>query len=290
MNNLTPYTDFLVENNLSTVSDFLKAQYNNIFKDPNLLLSNIFNDFTKKLDKEKNVSSLYQKFIRTNQNTLQTEINKVESIDAVNKLLTDNIKFFYFSLKPVVNKLQNEEFTIEKIFERSRDKRLKTLMSYPEDQFSNAVQQYLNDAVLPQIKKDAGLDLTPPDKQQTQTSNQPTTERIMYNISRILEADNPNQANQDQAKQQQDLLSYKKSAIKWFNLTLFDLLKPKFTLLNSMGNNTGNSVDQLSRMMKGTNNENAKKMILNKVTNMDKEALQNLANYLQINKEELGQL
>lgn len=290
MNNLTPYDDFLVEGNLSTVSDFLKAQYNNIFKDPNLLLSNLFNDFTKKLDKEKNVPALYQKFIRTNQNTLQTEINKVESIDAVNKLITENIKYFYFSLKPVVNKLQNEEFTIEKIFERSRDKRLQKLMSYPEDQFSNAVQQYVNDAVLPQIKKDAGLDTTTAEKQQTQTPNQPTTERIMYNISRILEADNPNQTNQNQTKQQQDLLNYKKSAIKWFNLSLFDLLKPKFTLLNSMGTNTGNSVDQLSRMMKGTTNENAKKMILNKIVNMDKEALQNLANYLQIKKEELGQL
>jgi len=294
MNNLTTYNDFLIEGNLSTVSDFLKAQYNNIFKDPNQILSNLFNDFTKKLDKEKNVSSLYQKFIRTNQNTLQTEINKVESIDAVNKLITDNIKYFYFSLKPVVNKLQNKEFTIEKIFERSRDKRLQTLMSYPEDQFSNAVQQYVNDAVIPQIKKSAGLELNTTDKQQTQTPNQPTTERIMYNISRILEADNPapnpNQANQDQAKQQQDLLSYKKSAINWFNLTLFDLLKPKFTLLNRMGNNTGNTIDQLSKMMKGTNNENAKKMILNKVVNMDKETLQNLANYLQIKKEELGQL
>jgi hypothetical protein len=281
MNNVTPFNDFIIESTLSTVSQFLKAQYNNIFQDPNQVLNNLFNDFTKRLDKEKNVSNLYQRFIKSNQITIQNEINKAESMDAVNKIVTDNIKYFYFSLKPVVNKLQNQDFTIETIFEKSRDKKLQTLMSYPEDQFSNAVQQYINDAVIPNIKKDAGLELTNTDQQQTQT-NQPKTEGMMYNIYRILESDQPNQ--------EEDIVKYKKSAINWFNTTLYELLKNKFTVLNSLGNNTGNSVDQLARQMKGTQNINAKKMIINKIVNMEKEELQKLADYLQIQKDELGQL
>jgi hypothetical protein len=282
MNNVTPFNDFIIESTLSTVSQFLKAQYNNIFQDPNQVLNNLFNDFTKRLDKENNVSNLYQRFIKSNQITIQNEINKAESMDAVNKIVTDNIKYFYFSLKPVVNKLQNQDFTIETIFEKSRDKKLQTLMSYPEDQFSNAVQVYVNEAVLPEIKKDAGL----------QNTNQPTSERIMYNIAKILEADQHNQqnnqqnTNQDQ-KQQQELINYQKSSNKWFNLSLFDLLKPKFTLLNQIGFNMGNSVDQLSKQMKGTNNDNAKKTILNNVINMNKEQLQGLANYLQLKDIEL---
>lgn len=295
MTKITNYSNFIVEGALSTVTDFLKAQYNNIFKDPNQNLNNLFNGFTKKLDTEKNISNLYQRFTKSNQTTIQNEINNAESIDAINKIITDSIKYFYFSLKPVVNKLQNQEFTIQKIFEKSRDKRLQTLMSYPEDQFSNAVQQYVSDAVLPQIKKDAGLELNTTDKQQTQTpTNQPTTEKIMYNIYRILEADQPQQNQQqnqtNQPNQQDELVKYKKSAIKWINLTLFDLLKPKFTLLNSSGNNTGNIVDQLSKSMKNTNNDNAKKMILNKIINMDKQELQNLANTLGLTKDQLGQL
>jgi len=290
MNNLIKYDEFLIEGTLSTVSDFLKAQFNNIFNDPNQSLNNLFNTFTKKLDREKNVTNLYQKFIKNNQTIVQNEINTAESIDVINKIITDNIKYFYFSLKPVLNKLQNDEFTMTTIFERSRDKRLQKLMTFPEDQFSNAVQQYVNDAVLPQIKKDAGLDLKDTEKQQTQepqqNQNQPTQERIMYNITKILEADETNQ----QAKQEEDLVKYKKSAIKWFNLSLFDLLKPIFTKMNTLGNNTGNSVDQLSRQMKSTDNDNAKKMILNKIINMDKEELQNLANTLGIKEEELGQL
>ena len=289
MNNLTQYDDFLSEGLLSTVSAFLKAQYNNIFKDPNKALNNLFNDFTKRLDKEKNVSNLYQRFIRSNQTTVQNEINNASSIDEVNKVLTDNIKYFYFSLNPVINKLQDSDFNMKNIFEKSRDKRLQTLMSYPEDQFSNAVQQYVNDGVLPWIKKDSGLDKQENKQQIKEPQSQFEKESIMYNIAKILEADDPNQqqqANQQQANQEDDLAKYKKSAIKWINITLFDLLKPKFTDINQ--GNTGNIVVQLSKQMKGTMNDNAKKTILNNIINMNKEQLQGLANYLQI--KDLGKL
>jgi hypothetical protein len=288
MNNLTQYDDFLSEGLLSTVSAFLKAQFNNIFKDPNKALNNLFNDFTKRLDKEKNISNLYQRFIRANQTTVQNEINNAESIDAINKILTDNIKYFYFSLNPVINKLQNSDFNMMTIFERSKDKRFQTLMSYPEDQFSNAVQQYVNDGVLPWIKKDSGLDkqLNKQTQEPQQDQNQSAKENIMYNIAKILEADDPNQqANQQQSNQEEDLVKYKKSAIKWLNLTLYDLLKPKFTNMNQ--GNIGNMVEQLSKQMKGSNNDNAKKTILNNVINMNKEQLQKLAEYLKIKDIEL---
>jgi hypothetical protein len=288
MNNLTSY--YLYEIATTSVSSFLKAQYNNIFKEPDQALNNLFSTFTKRIDKEKNVANLYERFLRSNQTTVTNEINNAETIDAVNKIMTDNIKYFYFSLKPVVNKLQNDEFTMEEIFSKSRDKRLQTLMSYPEDQFANAVQQYVNDGVLPWVKKDAKLDQTDKEKQQTQqpAANQPnaTTERIKYNISKILEADDPNQ----QAKADEDLVAYKKSAIKWLNLSLFDLLKPKMQLIRQLDANTSNVVDQLARQMKGTPNDNAKKMIINKIMGMNKEELQKLADSIGIGKEELGQL
>ena len=289
MINLTSYNDYnLSEAALSSVSTFLKAQYNNIFKEPNIQLSNLFNDFTKKVDKEKNVSNLYQRYLRSNQTSFQNEVNNAETIDAVNKLLIDNIKYFYFTLKPIVNKLQNKEFTTEEIFSRSKDKRLQKLMSYPEDQFSNAVQQYINEGVLPWIKKDAGLDKT--SNQQTQEpkgnvpQTTPTTERIMNNIYKILEADT---IISDPTA---DLLAYKKSTIKWINMSLFDLIKPKMQLLNQLGATTSNTVDQLSKQMKGSANENAKKMILNKIMNMDNEGLKNLANSLGLKEEEIGKL
>jgi len=139
-------------------SEFLKKQYNNIFSDPNNTLHNSFNIFTKKLDTEKNVASLYQRYLKSNQVNVKNEINKAESIDSVNNILTDEVKYFYYSLLPIVNELQNDEFTMEEIFSRSRDKTLKTLMSYPEDQFANAVSEYVGQSVIPQIKKQAGLD------------------------------------------------------------------------------------------------------------------------------------
>ena len=50
MNNLTPYNDYLTEGALSTVSAFLKQQYNRIFQEPNQNLNNLFTTFTKKVD------------------------------------------------------------------------------------------------------------------------------------------------------------------------------------------------------------------------------------------------
>lgn len=284
MKNLTAYDSFLTEAVSSAISPFLKTYYNNVFQEPDKNLNNLFIDFTKRIDREKNTANLYQRFLRNFQTNVQTEINNSETTDAVNKIISDSIKYFYFSLKPIVNKLQNDEFTMEEIFSRSRDKRLMKLMSYPEDQFSNAVTQYIGDAVTPWIKKEAGLEKQPTQQPQQPQQNQPTTttERIKYNIAKILEADTTDV--------NADLVSYKKSAINWINLSLFDLIKPKMQLLNQLGANTSNSVDQLANQMKGTTNDNAKKIILNKILNMDNTELKNLANTLGLKEEETGKI
>jgi len=264
---------FLSEGVMSSVSNFLKSQYNNIFNSPNQKLNNLFVDFTKKVDIEKNVYNLYQRFVRANQTVVQNEINNAETVDDVNRIISDEIKYFYFSLKPIVNKLQNDDFTMINVFEKSRDKRLQKLMSYPEEQFSNAAQQYVNE-ILPEIKTDAGLDKQT-QVQPAQVQPAQTVEKIKYILEAISE---------------QDLVTYKKAAIKWINMSLFDLLKPKFQLLNQLDASTSNIVDQLSKQIKSTPNDNTKKMILNKIINMDKEQLKNLALSLGITEEEIGKL
>ena len=174
------------------------------------------------------------------QTNVQNEINKADSIDTVNNILSDSVKFFYFSLLPIVNKLQNKEFTMQEIFKTSRDKRLQTLMSYPEDQFSNAVSEYVLQAVVPQVKTASGLD-----KPQATAATAPTTENVMYNIRRILEADatatdvtTTNTTSEPAGNTDADLVAYKKASINWINTTLFDLLKPKIQLLNNLSANT----------------------------------------------------
>ena len=272
--NILKYTVYNI--NESTVSDFLKTQYQKIFPDATQSLNNLFNAFIKKIDIDRNISNFYQKFIKTNQTIIANEINKSESIDVVNKIITEEIKYFYFTLKLVVDKLQNDEFTFEKIFERSRDKRLMQLMSYPEEQFSNAVSEYTSTIAIPAIKDNSNINQEPDSNSETST-----TERIIYKISKILEA-----------TEQDNLVAYKKSAINWVNTTLFDLIKQKMQILNKIGSNVTmvNSIDQLSKQMKGTNNDNAKKKILNKISNMNKTELEQLSNFIGIKKNELGQL
>lgn len=277
MNNIIKYTDYnKIDEN---VSIFLKTQYQKIFPDATQSLNNLFNAFIKKIDIDRNISNFYQKFIKTNQTIIANEINKSESIDVVNKIITEEIKYFYFTLKLVVDKLQNDEFTIEKIFERSRDKRLMQLMSYPEEQFSNAVSEYTSTIAIPAIKDNSNINQEPDSN--SENSETSTTERIIYKISKILEA-----------TEQDNLVAYKKSAINWVNTTLFDLIKQKIQILNKIGSNVimANSIDQLSKQMRGTNNEDAKKKILNKISNMNKTELEQLSNFIGIKKNNLGQL
>ena len=277
MNNIIKYTDYnKIDEN---VSIFLKTQYQKIFPDATQSLNNLFNAFIKKIDIDRNISNFYQKFIKTNQTIIANEINKSESIDIVNKIITEEIKYFYFTLKLVVDKLQNDEFTIEKIFERSRDKRLMQLMSYPEEQFSNAASEYTSTIAIPAIKDNSNINQEPDSN--SENSETSTTERIIYKISKILEA-----------TEQDNLVVYKKSAINWVNTTLFDLIKQKIQILNKIGSNVimANSIDQLSKQMRGTNNEDAKKKILNKISNMNKTELEQLSNFIGIKKNNLGQL
>jgi hypothetical protein len=280
------YSEYkLDESFLSSISNFLKAQYQKIFPDATQSLNNLFNNFTKKVDTEKNVSNLYQNFIKANQTTVVNEINNAESIDAVNKIITEEIKYFYFSLKPIVNKLQNDEFTIAKIFERSRDKRLQALMSYPEDQFSNAVAQYATTIAIPTIKTDSKIT----DNSNNSTGTEGTNSTGTEGTNSTETANEKHIYKLFEATQEENLIAYK-SAINWLNLSLFDSIKNKMQLLNQLGANTSNAVDMLSKQMKSTPNDNAKKMILNKILNMDKNELQNLANTLGIKPEELGKL
>jgi len=107
-----------------------------------------------------------------------------------------------------------------------------------------------------------------------------TVERVKYNVYKILEADTT----------EVDLIAYKKAAITWTNQTLFDLLKTKIQLLNQLGSDTSDVVDNLSNQMEGSDNNDAKKMIINKIMNMDKTELQNLANSLGLTEEKIGKL
>lgn len=285
MNKIVPYSDFIFETNLSSVTSFLKAQYNNIFKEPTTSLHNLFNEFIKKINVDKNIPALYQKYLRTNQINCQNSINSADSIDGVNKIVLDEIKYFYFSLKSVVDKMQNNEFTIQSIFSRSKDKRLMILMSYDEDKFSNAVDEYFEQAVVTQLKKMSGIS-----KEEIQnTQSESTTERINYDIRKILEVYDVEETNvEDKAKT--ELLVYKKNAINWINITLFDLLKPKMQILNKMNVDSGNLVNKISNKIKGTTNDNAKNMIINKIINMNNNELKNLANTLGLSEDETGKI
>lgn len=274
MNNVLSYDNFLNEE----VSKFLKSNYNKIFNESNETLNNLFVNFTKKLDTDKDIPNLYQRYIRAVQSNTQNQINDAESIDTVNKIVSDSIKYFYFSLKPVINKLQNNEFNMESIFEKSRDKRLQVLMSYPEDKFANAVPEFVTQIAEPQIKEESEKNVQEVENTE-ETEN--VIERVKNNILKILEADNT---------EQEKLISYKKSALEWINTSLFDLLKPKMQLLNQIRTNTSNLIDSISNEMKGSRNDNAKKMILNKIINLDSEQLKKLSDFLGFNEEEIGKI
>ena len=225
MKNIISYNNFKIN---ESISDFLKNNYNKIFIEPNINLNNLFNNFMKKIDNEKKVSLLFQSFIKNNQIMIVSEIKKSDSIDNIKNIISDEIKYFYFTLKITVDKLQNDDFTISSIFEKLRDKKLVQLMRFPEDKFSNAIKTYMSDVLIPYLKNES-----------------------------------------------EEIDKYKNNTITWLNLTLFDAIKQKTNILNniSSNNNMINSIDILSKQMKGSTNIEIKKIILNNITNMNKSEL-----------------
>jgi hypothetical protein len=247
--------------------DFLKRNYNKIFGKTNGSLHNLFGQFIKKADKDNNLPNLYQKYVKSFQVNVKNEINNSESVNDVNLIVSDFVKYFYFSLSYVVDRLQNDEFNMESIFDKSRDKNLKILMTYPVDKFSNAVSEYVGQYVIPNIKKDSNIDDTIED----------TSERIKYNVKKIFEA-----------TEEEKLADYKKSATKWVN-SIFDLIKYKYQLINQLSNNNID-MNSIVSNMNGTDNDNAKKMIINKVINLDKMDLEKLSKFLGLTEDEIGKL
>ena len=78
--NIISYNNYLTESSQSYISEFLKSQYDKIFPDPTQSLNNLFSSYVKSLDVEKNVSAVYQNYLKNSQTLTQNEINNSKSV------------------------------------------------------------------------------------------------------------------------------------------------------------------------------------------------------------------
>jgi len=273
-------------------NDF-KTNYFKLFKDIDQDINRDFGNYLKKLETENDfniISKTFNQFLSANQTTFSTKIDNSETIDQINKLILDNLKVIYFSTLPTVTKFNNQNFTMDLIFQKSADKNFKNLMNMPEKSFSDACTQYVNTIMIPEINKKVGIQTQTnqtnnPTAQNVNNQTTPTTEKYNNMLKKILEADQPDKKTLD------DLKNYKTVTKNWFNAFYKSLFDSSKLLVNQETKNTtvNKGVDQIVKTMTNSKNELAKKQLINKITTMSKEELQKLGDSLGLKKEEIGE-
>jgi hypothetical protein len=273
---LHKYTEFLNEN----FHDDFESKYSKLFNDSDEEILNKIRSLFQKIENETDnlkILSVYDSFLKDNQNYLNNKIVESENEETINNILRDNLMSIYFTLKNVQIKLDDKEL-FEEIFEKS-NKNLKGLMTLKKDDFSTTISTYIKNYMIPQIEKMSGVEEKPQEADEQGVQVQ-TAQPVQ-----------PTEQGQSQEEPKNDKLeTYKTNSEKWFSY-IYDAvwykLKKVKTEMNSNRTETSN-IDQLSNLMKNSANEEAKKQLLTKITTLSKEDLNKLGDFLNINKEEVG--
>ena len=273
---LHKYTEFLNEN----FHDDFESKYSKLFNDSDEEILNKIRSLFQKIENETDnlkILSVYDSFLKDNQNYLNNKIVESENEETINNILRDNLMSIYFTLKNVQIKLDDKEL-FEEIFEKS-NKNLKGLMTLKKDDFSTTISTYIKNYMMPQIEKMSGVEEKPQEADEQGVQVQ-TAQPVQ-----------PTEQGQSQEEPKNDKLeTYKTNSEKWFSY-IYDAvwykLKKVKTEMNSNRTETSN-IDQLSNLMKNSANEEAKKQLLTKITTLSKEDLNKLGDFLNINKEEVG--
>lgn len=261
--------------------DNFKSKYAKLFNESDEDIKKELDILFKKIDDETDflkVVNIFDDFLSSNQKTLNSKIENSQGQEAINKLLSDNLKTIYFALKSIIIKLDDKDFT--DIFEKSKDKNLRNLMNMKQDKFSDAVPVYVKDYMIPQIEKMSNTQKVQKVQEADEISTQP--------VQNQPQAQPQTQPQQDKTKQ---LETYKTKSKEWFNYVYgmtWDKLK---TVKNKMNTSRllSSNIDQISKLMKNSTNEEAKKQLLKKITSLTKEELNKIGDILKINKEEIGE-
>jgi len=266
------YLQFLNEN----FYDDFKSKYAKLFNDSDKEINNQLGELFKKIDDETDylkVINIFDDFLSVNQNLLNNKIEISQGKETINKLLSDNLKTIYFALKATQIKINNKNFS--DIFENSKDKNFQNLMSMQQDKFSDAVPTYVNDYLIPQIEKMSNTET------QTETQTEKTNE----------EAQSVQPVQSAQPQQDKQLQAYKDSSKEWFNYVYGMIWDKVKTTKNEMTTNRLpiSNIDQLIKTMTNSNNTEAKKQLLTKITTLSKADLNKLGNILNLNLEEIGE-
>jgi len=277
------YLEFMNEN----FYDDFKSTYMKLFNESDEDIKNELGTLFKKIDDETDylkIVNTFEDFLSSNQNSLNTKIDNSEGQETINKLLNDNLKAIYFALKSIQIKLDDKDFA--DIFEQAKDKNLKNLMDMKRDKFSDAIPIFVKDYMIPQIEKMAGIKKI----EKVQEADEFTQSNVAQPIQ-VQAQNKPQSEPQTQDEKSQKLDTYKEKSKEWFKYIygmIWDKLKPIKNKLNT-NKQVSSNIDQLSKLMKNSSNEEAKKQLLKKITSLSKENLDKLGNFLNLNKEELGE-
>ncbi len=274
------YSQFITED----FNDDFKSKYIKLFNNSDEDIKNELEVLFKKIDNETDqlkTVNVFDDFLSSNQNTLKMKISESVNQDSINKLLSDNLKSIYFAIKSIQIKLNSDDFI--DIFEQLKDENLKNLMEMKADKFSDAVPVYVKDYMIPQIKKMSNI-------QSVQEMNIFEAEIVQPSVVQPNVSQSQVQTEIPAENNNKQLETYKTKSNEWFDYIygmVWNKVKNIKTQLNS-NKQILNNIDQVSNLMKNSDNEEAKKQLLNKIISLSKEQLNKLGDILKLNMNEIG--
>ena len=273
--------------NEEVVKDFLNKAFRSALKVINKDDAGEAKNFINDLNRPNNITeslNIFRKYMETRSKTMKDSKNVA---DIKNNLKTDLV-ITDITLRDLSRKYDMESLMPNKLYAESNNKLLKDLFSSESaEDFAKNVDLKIN-ALIVNLAKTSGLN-------EEQTSKLTQTEQ--KNESKLFEQEEtiqntPSETPQENTEQPQNVLDeesftkFKQTSEEFITKGLFEPLYKKLEeVTKNMATGTDQNVDNIVDKMKGSNNKDSMKSIVNKVVNADKDTLMKMRDFVGLNKD-----
>jgi hypothetical protein len=271
------------------------------------------------------VSNTLKLYFDTNKSEFEKRLEDDADVYQIRKTLYDNFKVLYTATQVVVEKVGDTEFTLPKIYATAPPK-TKKLFEMDAPTYMKNLASYINDLMVNDLGKKAGIDtktLTDMFKQNPNpevevkpvpTANEtllfeadatppasttptppattnPTTPETT-NPTTPETAETPKTGTEEKKEDKTQITadhieSLKEQSTKFTEDTFYNQVSKKMNETVNRIKNKPSDVDRLAKIMKGSDNEESKKAILNAVKDADKMKLTKVRDALGKTKDEI---
>jgi len=263
--------------NEGIVKDFLNKAFKSALKIINQDDAGEAKNFIDSMNRSNNVNdslNVFRKYMDTRMNAMK----KSQNIKNIKDNLKTDLIITDMALRDLAKKYDMDALMPNKLYAESNNKMLKDLFSSEtQEEFTKNVNMKM-DSLMLNLAKTAGLD----EKQQKSLTKEEGSENI--GESKLYEAEGEQTEQQDQNNESFDKM--KQTTYDFISKGMYEPLYKKLQeVTKDMATGTNQNVDKIVDQMKGSNNKESMKSIINKIVNADNDTLMKMRDFVGLNKD-----